>query len=179
MIRPIALELAGDGGRPLGGLALLAAALLVAAALGARFALLRGEIGELTGRLEALHAAGRSRSAAAVLRVSSADVAADLKRAQLVLRELGAPWNQLFAEVERAVGADVALLDLQPERAAGRVTIAGEARNLEAALAFAERLGRGPALADAVLAAHELRVQDPQRPVRFIVNARWTSGGAP
>src|SRR5262245_20038337 len=144
MIRPIDLDLLGrERALPPAGLVLLAAALVAAALVGSRFAELRAESGALLERLEAAHTAGRARPAAGVIRISTGDAAADLKRVQGALRSLAAPWNDLFADVEAAIGADVGLLGLQPEPGAGRVAINGEARDLESALRFAERLNGG------------------------------------
>jgi hypothetical protein len=176
MIRPIRLELLADPRAPLAGLALLAAGGVILLALVVQFVSLRGELADLGERMQALQTAGRARGAGALVRTGSKDIAADLRKAQSVLRQLAAPWNELFTELERAVAPDVGLLGLQPELAAGRVTIAGEAKNLDAALAFAERVNRGKALSDAFLVSHEIRVQDAQRPVRFTLSARWSSG---
>ena len=43
-------------------------------------------------------------------------------------------------------------------------------------IAFAERLKRTPMFEEAVLAKHEIREQDPNRPYRFTVELRWREG---
>lgn len=177
MNRPIGLDFLGEeGGRRL-GLAVLAAGALAAALAGWRFASLHAEIESLTRRVEA--APMRAPAAVGLKRVASADPAADLRRAQAVLDGLSTPWNDLFAEIERAVGPRVALLGIQPEAASGRVTIQAEAKSLGEALDFAERLGRGTLLGDPFLSSHEVRTQDPNRPVRFTLVARWRAAPGP
>lgn len=164
----IALDfLARDPRVPVAGIALLGVALGLAALLGLQFAQLRAEI---AAQNEALQAA---RPAPPRVRPAPPESAVDLKRAQGVLRRLAAPWNALFAEVEVAVGANVALLAIQPDVGNARVTLTGEAKNLREALAFAERLNGGKVLSEAILGGHEVRVQDPHRPVRFTIEARW------
>jgi len=177
MIRAIDLDVLGHERRlPPAGLGLLAVALVAVIFLGWRFALLRAESGELADRIEAEQASGRAGPVPGALRVATGDAAAEFKRAQGVLRNLAAPWNDLFNEIEAAIGSDIGLLGLQPELAAGRVAISGEARNFESAVRFAERLNAGGVLREAFLSAHEVRVQDAQRPVRFVVSARWIAG---
>ena len=179
MIRPIVLDILGGERRvPVAGVALLAAGVIAAAAFGWRFAVLRAEIADLGERIDAKRSSVPAPPSATAVRVAGVDAAADLRRAQIVLRQLGMPWNDLFSEIERAVDANVGLLGLQPELAAGRVSITAEAKDLNAALAFAERLNGGKVLSDAFLTAHEVRTQDAQRPVRFTVSARWAAGAA-
>lgn len=165
---PIALDfLAAEPRLPPAGLALLAAALTGAALLGWQHVRLQAELDTLRAGLEARQSAPRA------LRGAPPETAADLKRAQEVLRRLDAQWNALFSAVESALGADVALLAIQPDLAAGRVTLNGEAKSLPAALDFAARLNRGAVLSEAMLGAHEVRVNDAHRPVRFTLGARW------
>src|SRR5262249_36097798 len=148
----------------------LAAGVLCALLAGWRFATLHAEIASLGEGI-----AARERPREEVKRVSLAEADGDLRRAQAVLDRLSAPWNELFAAIERAVGPRVALLGVTPELANGRVTIQAEAKNLAEALDFAERLGRGKAVGDAFMSAHEVRAQDPHRPVRFTLVARWNA----
>jgi hypothetical protein len=155
---------------PRAGAALLVVGLLAAALAAGRFAALRAEARDLARRMEARTP---PRALAVAAQGAESGTAADLSRARAVLRRLAAPWDELFAEVEAAVGPDVALLGVQPDLASARVRITGEARTLAQGLAFAARLNRGPALGEAMFSTHEVRVQDPQRPVRFTLEARW------
>jgi hypothetical protein len=172
--RPIGIDFLAEGRRPRLGVALLAAGALCAALAGWRFAALHTEIASLGDRITA-----RERPREDLKRVSLAESDGDLRRAQAVLDRLSAPWNELFAEIERAVGPRVALLGVTPELANGRVTIQAEAKSLGEALDFAERLGRGQAVGDAFMSSHEVRTQDPHRPVRFTLVARWRAAPKP
>lgn len=152
---------------PRAGLALLGLGIALSAALGLQFSQLRAEIARLDTALSSSAAVVETR------RPPAPEALADLKRAQGVLRRLAAPWNALFAEVEGAVGPNVALLGIQPDAAGARVTLNAEANSLREAVLFAERLNAGRVLSEAVLGGHAVRAQDPQRPVRFTVEARW------
>ena len=93
-----------------------------------------------------------------------------------VAQELGTPWTRLLAELESASrdsSGTVALLSIEPDHAKHQVRVGGEARDLPLALAYAERLQRSPLLRFAMLESHEVRSDDPQRPVRFALIAEW------
>lgn len=100
--------------------------------------------------------------------------AQEMRLANEVLREIGAPWEPLFNAVEAAGGEDVTLLAMEPDTKKQVVRIAGEARNLAAVLEYMRRLGAQPALRGVQLQRHEVDQQDPERPVRFNLLAAWT-----
>jgi hypothetical protein len=155
---------------PPAGAMLLAAGLLAAALAAGHFAALRNEASRLEARLDALRA---DRAGRVPTKGASPEFTADLTRARAVVGRLAAPWEEMFDEVEAAIGSDVALLAVQPDLANARLTLTGEARGLKQVVAFAARLNRGKAVGDALFTTHEVRVQDPQRPVRFTLEARW------
>lgn len=109
----------------------------------------------------------------AVEEAPSAELAQELKSANAVLDQLAAPWDNLFAEVEAAVIPDVALLGVQPDPRTRLLLLEGEARDLKALLTFLARLEAAPGLIDAHLTRHEIRSNDPNRPLGFTVRARW------
>jgi hypothetical protein len=96
-----------------------------------------------------------------------------LKGANQILDQLTLPWDRLFRDLESAVVPDVAMLGIQPDPAKRRVTIAGEARNLAGLLTYLARLDATPELGDAHLTQHEVRINDPRRPIAFTIEARW------
>lgn len=117
--------------------------------------------------------ARRSLPSFAVEEAPSAELAQELKAANVVLDQLAAPWDNLFAEVEAAVIPDVALLGVQPDPRGRVLLLEGEARDLKALLTFLARLEAAPGLVDAHLTRHEIRAADPNRPLTFIIRARW------
>ncbi len=51
--------------------------------------------------------------------------------------------------------------------------ITGEAKDLPLALAYVQRLQSSSLLRYPMLDSHELKADDPQRPVRFAMTAEW------
>ncbi|OGS97057.1 MAG: hypothetical protein A3K04_10900 [Gallionellales bacterium RBG_16_56_9] len=96
-----------------------------------------------------------------------------IKQANVVLKELGLPWPALFAHLERTASPEVALLAIRPEAARGRLRISGEAHHLADVLEYVRDLGSAGAMSDVVLEQHEVSGSDPQKPVRFVLSARW------
>jgi len=101
----------------------------------------------------------------------------DRQDAEKTVRELGTPWSQLLAELETASGdssGDIAVLAVEPDHAKHRVRVTAEARNLDLALAYVQRLRKAPVLRYPMLDSHELRTEDKNHPVRFQVSADWS-----
>ena len=99
------------------------------------------------------------------------------QNAEKTVHELGTPWSQLLAELENASGdtsGNVALLSVEPDHAKHRVRVTAEARTLELALAYVQRLRKAPVLRYPMLDSHELRKEDKDHPVRFQVSADWS-----
>lgn len=112
-------------------------------------------------------------------RVRSAQSVAGLnaQNAAKTVHELGTPWSQLLGELENAssdTSGNVALLSIEPDHAKHRVRVMAEARSLELALAYVQRLRKAPALRFPMLDSHELRKEDKDHPVRFQVSADWS-----
>jgi hypothetical protein len=73
---------------------------------------------------------------------------------------------------------DIALLTLTPDARKGQVRISAEARDLEAMLAFHQRLEASDELSDVSLLSHEIVVKSPEQPVQFNLSAAWEIGDA-
>jgi Tfp pilus assembly protein PilN len=101
-----------------------------------------------------------------------------MKAAVAVIDDLATPWDVLFADIESAVTRDVGLLLVQPDRRAGLVALAGEARNLDALLTLLARLDATASLDRVHLTLEETRAQDPNHPIAFGVEARWVGAGS-
>ena len=98
---------------------------------------------------------------------------AEVKSANDVINQLVLPWDQLFDSVEGATGKNVALLTIQPDKQKGMVVIGGEAKNAAAMLSYMRHLNEAKQLRDIVLMSHQIQQQDPQKPVRFNLSAKW------
>ena len=87
--------------------------------------------------------------------------------------QLNLPWQALFQSLEQARPANVALLTLDPNGEKRTLRILAEAKTPEDMLDFVRLLRERPQFADAVLTKHEIYTQDPNRPLRFTVDAIW------
>jgi hypothetical protein len=91
-------------------------------------------------------------------------------------QELTTPWTPLLAELEAASqdsASDIALLSVEPDQSKHIVRVTGESRDLPRVLAYVGRLQTSTLLRYPMLENHEVRSDDPQRPVRFAVSAEW------
>ena len=121
----------------------------------------------------------RAALAGAQHRGLNADSVAGLsaQNTEKTVRELATPWSQLLAELETASGdtsGNVAVLAIEPDHAKHRVRVTAEARTLELALAYVQRLRKTAVLHYPMLDNHELKVDDKDHPVRFQISADWS-----
>ncbi len=133
---------------------------------------------ELTARLAGLELRNAALAERANRGHSPQSVAGlDSQNAEKTVRELGTPWSQLLAQLETASSDtenDVAVLAVEPDHAKHRVKVTAEARDLERALSYVQRLRKAPNLRYPMLDSHELRTEDKDHPVRFQVSAEWS-----
>lgn len=168
-----------DFARPSGGRGAAAVVLLVVGVLAAAVTLhgaerAREEAARWEQKLEdTRRLARRSLPSFVPEEAPSEDMARELRAANAVIDQLAAPWDALFRDVEAAVSPNVALLAAQPDPKNRRVILTGESRDLGALLTFIARLEASPGLKDAHLTRHEVRVNQPRRPVAFEVQASW------
>ncbi len=127
---------------------------------------LSGQIAQAERRLEKRQNAERQRRPENVF---SPEEAAALRQAYAAI---GVDWERLFGTIDAAVSEDVALVAIRPSVSGKSVQISGEARHLNAALAFVEALRREP-LSQVVLVSHQLKQTDPQHPYIFEIAAAW------
>lgn len=104
---------------------------------------------------------------------SSAALALEVKGANEVLRQLTIPWGDLFQTLETTAGKNVALLTLEPDTGKSQVKISGEAKNMAAMLDYIQRLENRDAFGTVYLQSHHVQMQDPEKPVRFVLQATW------
>lgn len=102
-----------------------------------------------------------------------AELRQEIRLANGVLQQIALPWDGLFRELERSRDSSVALLSIHPDLQSRMVRIGGEARNLRAVVDYARRLDAAGALHDVHIVSHEVKVDDPRRPVTFSLVAGW------
>lgn len=90
-----------------------------------------------------------------------------MKGVQNVVHQLALPWPALVAAFEGAASAQVAVLQLQPEAREGVLRVTAEARDREAMLDYLRSLVAASGLSDVHLLDHQVKEDDPQRPILF------------
>jgi len=150
------------------GLTLLGAGLVALAMFIFSYQRAAGEIAGLELRLESLEPASAVKDAES----SGRSVAA----ARATVENLATPWGQLLDDLEAAnrdLAPAVALLEVLPDVARGRIRVIAESRSLDAALGYLERLQKSASLANPLLESHEVRNESAERPVRVEIVADW------
>ncbi|MES3020092.1 MAG: PilN domain-containing protein [Pseudomonadota bacterium] len=102
-------------------------------------------------------------------RISEAQAGA-VNRAVL---QLNLPWRALHDAVAGATPASVALLALEPDARRRSLKITAEARTADDMIDYVSRLKEQDLFTDVVITRHEINDQDPNRPLRFQLEAAW------
>jgi hypothetical protein len=168
------LELDFAGARPRSALSGLFLVILGAVGLGLVVLQLHSLTSQRTGlqlRADALeHARQRGTALDSVAGLGA-------QNAEKTVRELVTPWSLLLAELERAstdTSGSVAVLSIEPDHVKHRVRVTGEARTLQLALGYVQRLRKSGVLRYPMLDSHEIRSDDKDHAVRFQLSADWS-----
>jgi len=160
------------------GVILLLLSCTLAAYIGASYYKANQQLAATTAELQRQRAANRQTEPVAVTAEQTEQIRAEIKQANKIIAKLALPWDELFRIVESSVDENTTLIALEPDAERGEVQITVEARNLAAMLDYVKRLQESPALKDVHVASHQIQQQDPQRPVRFVVSAKWDHDNA-
>jgi Tfp pilus assembly protein PilN len=132
-------------------------------------------------RQELVIAGIRSENAAKLelipVEADSEKITLETNQAKVIILALNLPWKELFAAVETYTKDDVAVLSIEPDSQKGFVRINAEAKSLDSMLAYLAYLQKTPLFREVELVNHQIQEQDPQQPVRFMLQASW--GGHP
>ena len=156
-MRRITLDYAAQARRPLFSWVALAGGALLLALAADGYADLTDEAERLDAQVDRL----KRQMAASQTAKGRSDQAAR-ERGQQRERDLlgaaaGDEWTAPLSAIELALDKDVALVSLSQETAGRHVRIGLEARRIEDALAFAERLRASGVFEDVVLTNHEIK----------------------
>jgi TRAP-type C4-dicarboxylate transport system substrate-binding protein len=170
--RPLLLDFAGGrSGGGIAGMAMATAGLLALAAVAVHLHSVSAQRAGLELRHAQLVRQHNSQTAPKAIAGLPAQSAAG------TVRELATPWSALLAELERAsqdTSGSVAVLVIEPDHAKHRVHLTAEARSLELAIAYVQRLRKVQALHFPMLDNHELVKDEHERPIRFQVSTDWS-----
>jgi len=87
--------------------------------------------------------------------------------------QLNLPWRALRDAVQSATPPSIALLALEPDAKRRSLRITAEAKSSDDMIAYVSALKDQEWFGAVVLARHEINDQDPNRPIRFQVDAAW------
>jgi hypothetical protein len=102
-------------------------------------------------------------------------LAVEITHANTIIRQLNLPWDKLFMALESTANGRLALLAIQPDTRKQLIHISGEAKSLETILDYIAQLRVQETLAQIALTSHEIKLQDPDKPVRFSLSAKWAT----
>lgn len=87
--------------------------------------------------------------------------------------QLNLPWRELHDAIGAATPANVALLALEPDARKHMVRITAETQGSDGMIAYVEKLQEPGWFTTVALTHHEINDVDPNKPIRFQVEAQW------
>jgi Tfp pilus assembly protein PilN len=87
--------------------------------------------------------------------------------------QLNLPWRALHDSVQSATPAGIALLALEPDARRRSLRITAEAKSSDDMIGYVEQLRQQDWFDAVALVRHEINEQDPNRPIRFQIDAAW------
>jgi Tfp pilus assembly protein PilN len=124
-------------------------------------------------RAQALARAARPAAAVTVLPARAPVPESQASAVNAAVMQLNLPWRALHDAVQVATPPTVALLALEPDAKKSALRITAEARNSDDMIAYVEQLQAIDWFGPVSLLRHEINEQDPNRPIRFQIDARW------
>lgn len=156
------------------GFILLAAGMVAAAYLAQAYLTRAAELESLENNYRSLQKAQHKQADSGTVKTAEWEhLQAELKAANRVITRLALPWDALFRAVEVSVDEQVALLSVEPDTEKRELRIVAEAKHLDAMLEYVRRVQTIALFKDAYVLSHQIQQQDPQKPVRFVINAQW------
>lgn len=176
-MRHLRLDYGDDGGlRKFFGYLLLSLVLLFAVAMGWYFNHLRLENKHLESMLDRVEGRINGRvTASEVSQIPPAKLAEIIKFSNRAIHQLNLPWDVLFTQLEAAKSDGVALLGIEPNAKSNAIKVEGEAKDYAAMIKYVRSLSEQGVLQGVYLTEHKMDDQNPDKPVRFTLEASWTA----
>jgi len=96
-----------------------------------------------------------------------------IKQIQTTIGALTIPWDGLLQSIEKSDMQDIALLNLDPNSKKQLITISGEAKNLQVALDYIQKLEAQPMLDKVYLQKYNIDEANQFKPVKFTLSTQW------
>jgi Tfp pilus assembly protein PilN len=87
--------------------------------------------------------------------------------------QLNLPWRDLFNAMESATPANIALLSIEPDAKKHVLKATAEAKTSDDMIGYVEQLKKQELFSNVLLTKHEINEQDPNKPIRFQLEAEW------
>lgn len=97
----------------------------------------------------------------------------ELAFARATIHKIALPWSELFKALSTSNVEGVDLLSVEPEIDSGTVRVTAEAKDLPAMLTYLARLESNKYFRSVGATRHEIKGNEPRRPVLFTVVASW------
>jgi hypothetical protein len=97
----------------------------------------------------------------------------ELAFARATIHKIALPWNELFRALSASNVEGVDLLSVEPEIDSGAVRIIAEAKDIPAMLTYLSRLETNKHFGRVGATRHEVKTNEPGRPILFTVVAAW------
>lgn len=125
-----------------------------------------------------LEAQSRARTHQAEAALAPVKAAAPVPEAQAnavnaAVLQLNLPWRALHDAIQAATPPGIALLALEPDAKKSSMRITAEAKSSDDMIAYVAQLQGVDWFSTVLLARHEINEQDPNRPIRFQIDAQW------
>ena len=167
---PLQLDFVAPRRQPrLAGMVVLAAAVVLAGHLVERYSAAQARLQQLEAAEGLL---STSRPAKTIPRER---LEGEMKSAQATVRQLALPWGELIDSLERAALKEVAVLHVQPDAQRRLVRVTAEADGERLMLEYLRRLGATGSFGEVHLVSHQVREDDPKRPIQFALQATFRS----
>jgi len=92
-----------------------------------------------------------------------------------IIQKLNLPWDDLFVILEEAKGENIALLGVEPNAKDAKVKLTGEAKDFKSMFDYVRALRAQPVLKNVYLLDHKIDDQNPDKPIRFTLEAAWVA----
>lgn len=92
-----------------------------------------------------------------------------------IIQKLNLPWDDLFVILEEAKGENIALLGVEPNAKDAKVKLTGEAKDFKSMFDYVRALREQPVLRNVYLLDHKIDDQNPDKPIRFTLEAAWVA----
>jgi Tfp pilus assembly protein PilN len=142
---------------------------IVLAALNIKLGQRESEIGQLLAQSRVRTQAQAPVSVAVRPPIPEAQAAA----VNAAVLQLNLPWRALHDAVQAGTPATIALLALEPDARKSQLRITAEAKTSDDMIAYVEQLKKSEWFSGVLLSRHEINEQDPNRPIRFQLDAQW------